>query len=434
MTESRLEKSDMSLPDSLGRMHVQRSACTMTCLAAVCGLFLTCAIARAQDSSACTSRDWFIVQQARLDGSRLSPICAGELEAAENRRGTAGTRLQAVIAANPHSAAAYAAHSALTNLYLRNGRFREANAQLLAMSAIRPGAPEVQNVSPLFKLLATHPDLVVVSRHTTTVLTHVIDGNVFAPLTVNGAARAYMLDTGMNLSMMSESEAKSLGVNPQSSTTAMTDISGLSGPAARVVEIDHLLIGGTVLHHVPFLVVDDSNGAFVGIPAGQRGILGIQPLLALQTMSFKRDGTLSIGDAAESTPTTAPLLFDGAFPLTRIACQGRPLTVTFDMGATQTTLNPPFAKLFPEVLRGASSEAHKLNGVSGSTYQRSVSFAHLQLSFGREVELSPATVLLDETTATSAYAAANIGYDVMQQARPFTIDFARMLVSFPLAP
>jgi hypothetical protein len=55
----------------------------------------------------------------------------------------------------------------------------------------------------------------------------------------------------------------------------------------------------------------------------------------------------------------------------------------------------------------------------------------LALIFGHRVNLSPATILLDETTGTRAYAAANLGYDLMQQARPFRINFRHMLITFP---
>ena len=82
-------------------------------------------------------------------------------------------------------------------------------------------------------------------------------------------------------------------------------------------------------------------------------------------------------------------------------------------------------------MRRGKSESHLLNGISGSTHQNSVSLPRLQLTFGREVNLSPATILLDETTGSSSYAAANLGYDLMQQARPFTIDFRHMIVVFP---
>lgn len=384
-----------------------------------------------QEASSCGGSDWFAVQQSQRAGRSLSPICKAELDAAEDHREAAQAELNAAIQRSPESADAYAAHSTLAHFYLRIGRFHDANGEILEMLAARPKAPDLQNVRSLFSLLASVPDLAIVAVRPGTVRTHVIDGNVFAPVTVNGFARAYMLDTGLSLSMMSESEAKSLGLTTQTSTTAVSDISGLSGPGAKIVQVDRLSVGGTELRHIPFLVVSDANGAFVGIPPGQHGVLGIQPLLALGTLEFRKDGTLTIGGRTEAGHTGEPMLFDGSMPLSQIVYRGRPLPVTFDVGATQTTLNPPFAKLFPDVVEEGKRTSHTLNGISGTTEQRSVVLPHLKLIFGREVDLSPATILLGETTGTSSYAAANLGYDLMQQAMPFTIDFRDMRITFP---
>jgi hypothetical protein len=86
---------------------------------------------------------------------------------------------------------------------------------------------------------------------------------------------------------------------------------------------------------VPFLVFADTNGAFVGVPSGHCGILGIQPLLALGTLGFRPDGMLSIASKVEMGTTTEPLLFDGEMPLTQISYRDKPLSVTFDVGATR---------------------------------------------------------------------------------------------------
>jgi hypothetical protein len=384
----------------------------------------------AQNGASCGNGDWFTVQKLQAQGKKLSSLCQGELDAAGDHRGVAERELKTVIEQAPESADAYEAHSALSHFYLRIGRFHDAEAQILAMLAAKPTAPDLANVRSLFALLGDHPNLRVSSSHPVSVHSQTIDGNVFMPVVVNGLARNYMLDTGLNLSLMSDLEAAHLGLTPQSSTTRLSDISGLNGPELRIVEVENLVIGSTHISHVPFLVVADSNGAFVGIPKDQHAILGIQPLLALGTLSFHTDGTLRVADKAEPSVTTAPLLFEGELPLTQINYKGRPLTVTFDMGATQTTIDPPFAKLYPELLRGGSSESHTLNGLSGTTAQRSVSLPHLDFQFGREVDLTPAVILLDQTTGASAWAAANLGYDLMQQARPFTLNFRRMKIEF----
>jgi hypothetical protein len=195
--------------------------------------------ALAQDAPSCGGSDWFVVQQNQLTGSsRLSLLCKGELDAAEDNRKAAETALGTVIADSPQSGEAYAAHSTLAHFYFRIGRFRDANDQILAMLVARPTAPDLLNVRSLFALLTFNPDFTIASSAPANVSTHVIDGNVFAPLTIDGSARAYVLDTGLNLSMMSESEAKSLGLTPQTSTTSLTDISGLASSSLRIVHFN----------------------------------------------------------------------------------------------------------------------------------------------------------------------------------------------------
>jgi predicted aspartyl protease len=385
-----------------------------------------------QDAPSCGYLDWFAVQRAQLQGKQLSSLCEGELNASEDHRPLAERELNAVIDAAPGSTKAYEAHSSLVHFYLRVGRFQDAELHIRAMLAIKPAAPDLVNLDSLFKLLASHPDMAVLNANATaTVSTHVIDGNVFVPVTVNGLAKSYMLDTGLDLSLMSETEAAHLSLKTESSTSRMNDISGATGPELKVAVVDDLIVGATHLRNVPFLVVSDTNGAFLGIPPDQHGILGIQPLVALGRLGFQTDGSLTIAGKDKPPPITSPLLFAGTSPLTQIRYRGKPLTVTLDTGATQTTLNPPFAKLYPKIVRDGKRQSHNMNGLSGTTVQQSISVPHLVLWFGRDVEMAQAIVLLNQTTGSSAWAAANLGYDLLQQAKPFTLNFANMVVEFP---
>ena len=59
--------------------------------------------------------------------------------------------------------------------------------------------------------------------------------------------------------------------------------------------------------------------------------------------------------------------------------------------------------------------------------QDAVEIPHLTFTLAdRNVQLSPATVLLNKTTGTSVWAAGNFGFDLLRQAEPITIDFRDM--------
>ena len=388
-----------------------------------------------QNASSCGYPDWFAVQRAQVNGKQLSSLCLGELDASENHRLRAVAELDAVINSDPASTEAYSARSTLAYLYLRIGRFHDAELQIEAMVASRPTAPDLANIRSLFRLLASHLDMTVAhAGFKASVPTHDIEGNIFAAVTVNGSSTSYMIDTGMDLSFMSESEAAHLGLVPESTTSRMNDISGATGSELKAVVVEDLMVGSTHLSHVPFLVFADTNDAFSGVPLEQQGVLGIQPLVALGRLSFQAREMLAISGRSMKALSTSPLLFAGTSPLTQILYKGTALTVTLDTGATQTTLNPPFAKLFPDLIRDGQHQSHSLNGVSGTTDQQSVSVPHLTLKLGRNVELTPAIVLLNQTTGNSAWAAANMGYDLLQQAKPFTLDFDKMVIELPTGP
>ncbi|HTZ45956.1 MAG TPA: hypothetical protein VMH20_00085, partial [Verrucomicrobiae bacterium] len=188
-------------------MKRQQRACLSSLFAACVLLQLGGAMARPAAETACSNPDWFAVRQAYLEGKPLTALCKGQLQAAEGQMSAAEQDLGAIVRGAPKSEDAYQARSTLAHVYFRLGRFHDAEAQLAAMALMKPGAADVRNVGPLYVLLARSADVAVDRSEPATVSSKMIEGNVFAPVTVNGTETAYMVDTGMNLSMMSESEA-----------------------------------------------------------------------------------------------------------------------------------------------------------------------------------------------------------------------------------
>jgi hypothetical protein len=95
-----------------------------------------------------------------------------------------------------------------------------------------------------------------------------------------------------------------------------------------------------------------------------------------------------------------------------------------------TTLNPAFAKLFPDLVKQGTVKNYKLTGVGGSTEERSSIVPSVGFEFGRPVTLSPATIFLSDEKISHVWAAGNLGFDLMEKALPLTIDFPHMRVEF----
>jgi hypothetical protein len=108
----------------------------------------------------------------------------------------------------------------------------------------------------------------------------------------------------------------------------------------------------------------------------------------------------------------------------------RPVAQTYRRWKSNRNRNPSFAKAFPKTMALGEKKEHILTGVGGSTTQHSVAIEKLRFTLaGKTTLLSPATVLLQKTMDPSEWAAGNLGYDLIRQAAPFTIDFRLMRLS-----
>jgi hypothetical protein len=398
-----------------------KSPSSLICLLLLAGACLPVLASDASDL--CETHDWFQLRE-RAHSGKISLLCKGAVDASFEDRAAAERELNALIRRMPRSASSYRAHEILSMMYFREGRYRKAAAQLDQMLAAKPDAEDAKAMQSLFSVLARYPDQTVVSAEPSTLRSETIDDNLFIPVRAGEVTGSYIVDTGANLSAISESEARRLGLKLEDTSTKPGDISG-SGSPVRVAEAEDLWIGKTHLKNVAFLVYPDGNEPFVDEPEGHKGVLGIQVLIALGSIRVGRENRVDML-AAPVPAKIIPLAFDAAMPVTVMGLNGKALDFTFDTGASTTYLGPVFAGAFPDLMRAARKKDQKLMGVSGSTTQDSSELPSVRFSLGKEIELKPATVMLQPSFMNSEWSMGNLGYDLISQAIPITIDFRAM--------
>jgi predicted aspartyl protease len=372
---------------------------------------------------------WFALRNLVMRG-RISGFYRGAVECTFNRPKAAQEDLGAVIRNAPHSADAYEAHSLLAGLYLRSGQFREALAEVDAMLAERPGAEDAKNVKPLFSALSQFPDQRVVQKQISTVAMHIKDGNLFVPLKINGTGASYIVDTGFSTSAVSESEAVRLGLTIHDISTKTDTMTG-APVSIRVAVADRLDIGHIQLANIAFLVFPDRQPPFDELPAGERGILGIPVILALETIRWTSDATFTAGWKTRARGLEhANLCFESAFPVVQIGFRHSVLDFTVDTGAQNTDLYQAFANTFSDLVQSGKRESHKLTGVGGSANVDSVMLPLVTLRIGgHDLLLRPAHVLLENSSGTSGMFAGNLGMDLLNQAHTITLNFQSMTLT-----
>ncbi|MGA8151154.1 MAG: aspartyl protease family protein [Terriglobales bacterium] len=326
----------------------------------------------------------------------------------------------------PRSDEAVEAHRILASAYFAHGEYRKALAQVDAILALRPTDEDALGGRPVLAALADTPDQQIAGRHTTVQLE---DGGL--PFSINGVHATYWFDTGAELSVLTESEAKRFGLQAHPTSVQVGDVNGTQVNTGIAVAAE-LSIGSIRIRHVAFLVLPDSQPPFNEQSPGSRGLSGIPVLLALKTFAWGADRTFEIGpESLHKEVPHARLCFDGSRPLVQVAYENRPLPFVLDTGATNTDLYPPFAAAFPELIRSATkTDSYKMEGVGGAKYMEAATLESLKFSIGGfPATLKSVGVLLKPTTDASKFFAGNLGIDLLQQAHQTTFDFKAMTLT-----
>ncbi|MGA2350648.1 MAG: aspartyl protease family protein [Terracidiphilus sp.] len=407
----------------IGRILSRRFLTFIFLLASVCVPAFA-----ANEPDLCETHDWFQLRES-IARNPSSQLCKGAVDASFEKRAEAEKELQAVIRKIPHSSSSYRAHELLMMMYFRQGRYRKAAAQLDRMLAEKPDAEDAKAVQSLLAVLARNPDMTIVSNSPSMLRSETIERSLFVPVTANGVAGSYIVDSGANISIMSESEARRLGLKLEATSTQASDVSGV-GTAIRAAVVTDLWIGKTHLKHVGFIVSSDAGMPFVDLPEGYKGVLGIPVLIALKSLRIGKENQVDIGvGPASASAKLVPLAFDGALPVTQMSTNGKKFNFSLDTGADPTYLGPIFAEAFPELMQTGVKKDRTLKGISGNTIQESIVVPSVRFSLGKEVELTPAIVLLKGSVPGSDWAAGNLGLDLISQTIPITIDFGAMQLS-----
>jgi tetratricopeptide (TPR) repeat protein len=403
----------------------------ITCKGSLLAVFLLPALAAAQAGDSLRplyEQNRFYELRDAIKGQNTPALYLGAVASAFNDTKQAEEYLNSVIKLEPTSDNAYEAHGQLAYLYARLGRNREVVRQLDQMLAIKPNSLDVQNMRPLFAALSRYPEQSVGKKHETRVSGGTVSKEwLTIPASVHGKAVNWIVDSGENISVISESEAQMLGLTVGNERAQMNDANGGS-VRMRTTVVDSLSIGGMEIRNVPFMVIPDSQPPMNDLQPGKRAILGFTFLLALKAISWTSDGTFEIGfPSVPNKDKQANLWFDGLSPVTRVRFQNRDLDFALDTGdGAGTQLWSRFAEDYSSLLKEQGTKStRKITQMGGSQERKAVSLPELQLQVGGlETVLKPAQVFSKPVGNDSRYGL--LGMDLLTQSREVRVDFRSM--------
>ena len=399
------------------------------CIAAVAPTVLCAfAFAQAPDEAKLKQlyerREWFELREA-VDGRNASPLYLGAVASAFNRVDEAKRRLGQVITKAPDSNEAREARELLTYLYLRIGRSADAGKQIEEQLRAEPGRADLRNVQTIFSAFSKGSNLEIRSRNDATIECEVRKDGVHVPISVNGHSVTWLVDTGANISVLSDAEAARLSVAVPAATGRANDLAGGAATAGTGM-IRRMTVGRVELRNVPVIVLPASQPPWTDLPAGRQGAIGLPVAIALQMIHWTSSGACRVGTGTSARTTAPNLAFDGLQVISRVLREGTPLDFVLDTGnQRETQLWQRFRRDFPPLVAQGHPETRRVTQVGGANDREVTILPGIRLQVGGlETRLEPA--VLFSTPVGDDHHHGNLGMDILRQASEVTIDFTSM--------
>ncbi len=392
------------------------------------GLFLlsTCCCA-ADLQSLYDKKQFFDLRDAVVSGE-TSPFVRAVVACSFNDEKACLSESKAFWNSSPSQDLAIEVYDNLFGFHVARGHWQEALAVMEAEVALRGEAEDHDNLREMCRAFLRHGPLIV--DHVEHSSIRVLYKNAHVPVTVNGRGYRGYVDSGANISMISESAARRLGMQVESVNFKFSGAAGGAIRNTRIAVADRFTIGNIRLRNVPFIVVDDRQEPFVSWGSGKGLVVGLQVLIAARNMTWK-SAFLGLGAKLElARPSAARSLKDSNFcldaltPLAAAEFQGRRLTMFVDTGAGGTILRPAFGRNFPEALNAAERKMLYFQGVDGTAKVEAaiLPLAPLRVA-GRDAIFRRLPVYLKGSV--DAYDGM-FGNDLSRKVHELTLDFESM--------
>ncbi len=327
--------------------------------------------------------------------------------------------------------------SILAGLNLREGRYAEAEKDIrLALEQYADafdadeltGLRQSLSVAAVLALGAPQQTLAIAPSGLTRTRDKV--GLSAIDITINGAAKSAVFDTGANFCVASESFAKEVGLAVQSGEVEVAASTGLP-VVGHVGLADHLALGGCHFRNVAFLVFRDADLAFPKLDYAIHAIIGFPVIAELGRVQVHSSTKMEIGLPSEKTPVPA-LALKNLEAMVAVQHAGRVVPFFLDTGAVRTSVTEAFTALFPDVMANTTAATVDSGGAGGVVTATMSEIGRLVIAVGdSEVELKDVRVKPDSTDAGRNYFGV-IGADLLFSRGGYEFDLRAM--SFRLLP
>src|SRR5262249_50351158 len=289
-----------------------------------------------------TTHRWFDLR-ARADAG--APLLLRGAVAAAFNDSAAEQLLRDVIRESPRSAEADDAYEMLARVYIRSGQYERFAALYEEWASELPDSATLGRERENYDKFRGRPNQVNGPQQRS-VVRHAVEGYLTLPISVDGKTDEFIFDTGAWQSVLTEREAKKLGIEVIDSGRMLTDVAG-NRISFRTALAKDVKIGAMQFQNVSFAVITPQGP----LADAEFGVIGMPLIVGMGGITWSNKGTAEFGDSRRASTRSEPnLVFDGRLVM-QVMVLGQRVLAALDTGSNATDLNANFADMFPEAIR-----------------------------------------------------------------------------------
>jgi predicted aspartyl protease len=338
--------------------------------------------------------------------------------------------LQRVLATNPSPEIVRKTHEEMASAFARLGHYKDAaqawDEALLLTPANDPERDGNDNTRTLMAALSeVAPETADFGGDVPVHANRNRLGSWNAPVRVNGVNGQWIFDTGANISTLTETEAKRMGLSVRE-TRAYVSGSTQKRNALQLAVASDVQLGTAHIHNVVFLVLADQALHIEPLHYQITGILGLPVLRALRRVEISNAGLLRVLPQETIRQEIPNIFFDGASPIVEVDHDQHRLQMFLDTGANASVLYPSFLDALgrDENLR-LRTKREKLAGAGGVIQRKTEVVPTLGIEvLGKLISLKKLSLLSEAPLGNGRYRDGVIGMDALWSG--FRLDFDAM--------
>lgn len=235
----------------------------------------------------------------------------------------------------------------------------------------------------------------------------------------------FIFDTGANISTITRSTAKKIGLTVIPANIRVGTITG-TYVSADLGVCPQLRLGDIDIYNAVFLVFEDSALYIPQINYQIHGIIGFPVIHALREIQISQDDYFIVPKNPSAAHVPSNMALDGLDPL--IYIDG--MHFMFDTGADETTFYHAFYEKYKtQIDHTYTQDTLTMSGAGGYKQFIGYTISHTFDFQGRKLTLDNVQVLIDKIKdEENVY--GNIGQDLIRQFDVMTLNFEQMFIRF----